>query len=181
MNDVLSGRIAQLNGRVTLWLARIATVALALIAVVTFCDVVGRRLFNSGFTFTVEFTELSMALIVFLGVGLVTHQRGHIAVDVVTLRLSDHVRIWLGLIVNLLSLFYIVIMVWRMWGHAAFVYSKGDMTPIWNVPLWPVAFTVAVGALFLISGLVLYTIDAFDRVRHPEKGPIAEAASAFKD
>ena len=181
MSDVLSGRVAQLNGRVTLWLARIATVVLALIAFVTFCDVVARRVFNSGFTFTVEFTELSMALIVFLGVGLVTHQRGHIVVDVVTLRLRDHARIWLGLIANILSLAYVVTMVWRMWLQAAFVYSKGDMTPIWNVPLWPVSFTASVGGLFLVSGILLYTLDALDRARHPEKGPIAEASSAFKD
>ena len=56
--------------------------ALALIAVVTFCDVIARKVFNRGFTFTVEMTEMAMALIVFLGVGLVTHQRGHIVVDV---------------------------------------------------------------------------------------------------
>ena len=53
----------------------------------TFCDVVGRYVFNSPFTFTVEFTQLSMGLIVYLGVGLTTHDRGHIVVDVVTLRL----------------------------------------------------------------------------------------------
>jgi TRAP-type C4-dicarboxylate transport system permease small subunit len=181
MKDVLSGPVAQINGRVTLWLARIATVALAAIAVVTFCEVVARRVFNAGFTFTVEFTELSMALIVFLGVGLVTHQRGHIVVDVVTLRMRDYVRIWLGLIANVLSLAYVAIMVWRMWSQAAFVYSKGDMTPIWNVPLWPVGLVISIGGLFLISGLVLYTLDALDRVKHPEKGPIAEASSAFKD
>jgi TRAP-type C4-dicarboxylate transport system permease small subunit len=181
MKDVLSGPVAQLNGRVTLWLARVATVALAAIAFVTFCDVVARRLFNSGFTFTVEFTELSMALIVFLGVGLVTHQRGHIVVDVVTLRMSDYVRIWLGLIANILSLGYVVIMVWRMWGQAAFVFSKGDMTPIWNIPLWPFGLVISIGGLFLITGLVLFTLDAVDRVRHPERGPIGEASSAFKD
>ena len=97
MKDVLTSRVGQLNGLVTLWLARIATVALALIAVVTFCDVIARKVFNTGFTFTVEMTEMSMALIVFLGVGLVTHQRGHIVVDVVTLRLSERARVWLGL------------------------------------------------------------------------------------
>lgn len=181
MTDILSSRVAQLNGRVTLWLARVATIALALIAFVTFCDVVARRAFNSGFTFTVEFTEVSMALIVFLGVGLVTHQRGHIVVDVVTLRLSDRARIWLGLIANILSLGYVATMVWRMWGQAFFVLSKGDMTPIWNVPLWPFGFAISIGALFLVTGLALYTIDAYERVMHPEKGPIAEASSAFKD
>src|SRR5262245_36343442 len=108
MTDMLAGRIAQWNGRVTLRLARVGGVALALIAVITFCDVVARRVFNSGFTFTVEFTELAMALIVFLGVGLVTQDRGHIVVDLVTARLRDHLRIWFGLIANLLSLIFVI-------------------------------------------------------------------------
>ena len=48
MTRILSGRIAQLNGRVTIWLARIAGVALALIAFITLCDVFARRVFSSG-------------------------------------------------------------------------------------------------------------------------------------
>ena len=126
MADVLTSRVARLNGLVTAGLARVATVALALIAVVTFLDVIARKLFNSGFTFTVEMTEMAMALIVFLGVGLVTHERGHIVVDVVTLRLSQRARVWLGLVTNILSLGFVAIMVWRLWLQAALIASKGD-------------------------------------------------------
>src|SRR5262245_37760487 len=129
MKDILTSGVGRLNGLVTLWLARIATVALALIAFVTFCDVIARKIFNKGFTFTVEMTEMAMALIVFLGVGLVTHQRSHIVVDVVTLRLSERAGVWLGLVTNVLSLGFVLIMVWRLWEQAAFIASKGDATP----------------------------------------------------
>src|SRR5262249_15947991 len=142
MKDVLTGRVGRLNERITSWVARIAAVALALIAVVTFCDVIARKVFNSGFTFTVEMTEMLMALIVFLGVGLVTHQRGHIVVDVLTLRLSERSRVWLGLVTNLLSLGFVLLMVWRMWVQAAFISSKGDITPIWNIPFWPIPYPI---------------------------------------
>jgi len=169
MRDVLTGPVGRLNGRVTQWLARVATVALVLIAVVTFCDVIARKVFNSGFTFTVEFTEMAMALIVFLGVGLVTHQRGHIMVDVVTLRLSDRLRVWLGLATTVLSYVFVAIMVWRLWLQAMFIYAKGDTTPIWAVPLWPIAFTVAIGSLFLLTGLALHMLDALGRARHPDR------------
>ena len=80
--------VVRANGRVTLWLARIATAALAIIAVVTFCDVIGRYVFNRPFIFTVELTEIAMAVVVYFGVGLVTHEDAHISADVVTLRLS---------------------------------------------------------------------------------------------
>jgi TRAP-type C4-dicarboxylate transport system permease small subunit len=182
MRDVLTGPVAQLNGRVTLWLARIAAVVLALIAVVTFCDVIARKLFSRGFTFTVEVTELSMALIVFFGVGLVTHQRGHIAVDVVTLRLSDRLRIWLALAINILSLGFVIIMVWRLWLQAAFILSKGDSTPIWNLPLWPIAYVIAGGSLFILTGLTLHLLDAWQRVSDPGRAPQPEpVARPFQD
>ena len=62
------------------------------IAVVTFGDVIARYFFNAPFTFTVEVTEMAMALIVYFGVGLVTHDNAHISADVVTLRLSPRAR-----------------------------------------------------------------------------------------
>ena len=75
-----------------------------MIAVVTFCDVFARYVFSAPFTFTVELTEISMALIVFLGVGLVTHDDGHINVDVVTLRLSERRARCSSLVTNMLAL-----------------------------------------------------------------------------
>jgi TRAP-type C4-dicarboxylate transport system permease small subunit len=181
MTDVLTGAAARLNGLITLWLARIAAAALALIALVTLCDVVARKVFNTGFTFTVETTEMSMALIVFFGVGLVTHQRGHIVVDVLTLRLSERARVWLGLFTNVLSLGFVLIMVWRLWLQAGFIASTGDTTPILNFPLWPIAYLVAAGSVFLVTGLVLHVLDSIDRAAHPEK-PAPEAAERpFQD
>ena len=181
MRDPLTSRVGRLNERVTSWLARIAAVALALIAVVTLCDVVARKVFNSGFTFTVEMTELAMALIVFMGVGLVTHQRGHIVVDVLTLRLSERARVWLGLVANVLSLGFVLLMIWRLWLQAAFILSKGDTTPIWNIPLWPIAYLIAAGGIFLVTGLVLHLLDSIDRAAHPEKSAPEAAERPFQD
>ena len=68
---------------------------LAVIAAVTFCDVVGRYFFNAPFAFTVELTQMAMALVVYFGVGLVTHEDAHISADVVTLRLPPRcARCW---------------------------------------------------------------------------------------
>lgn len=181
MKDVLTSRAGRLNGLVTLALARVATVALALIAVVTLCDVIARKIFNSGFTFTVEATEMAMALIVFLGVGLVTHRREHIVVDVVTLRLSERARVWLGLVTNLLSLGFVVLMVWRLWLQAAFIAGKGDTTPILNFPLSPIAYLIAAGSVFLVTGLVLNVLDSMDRAIHPGKSAPETAERPFQD
>jgi TRAP-type C4-dicarboxylate transport system permease small subunit len=181
MKDVLTTSVGRLNGLIALWLARIATVALSLIAIVTLCDVIARKLFNWGFTFTVEMTEMAMALIVFLGVGLVTHRREHIAVDVVTLRLTERARVWFGLGTNILSLGFVALMVWRLWLQAAFITAKGDTTPILNFPLWPIAYVIAAGSIFLVSGLALHVLDSADRAVHPEKSAPEAAERPFQD
>jgi TRAP-type C4-dicarboxylate transport system permease small subunit len=126
-------------------------------------------------------TEWAMALIVFLGVGLVTHQRGHIVVDVLTLRLSERSRVWLGLVTNLLSLGFVLVMVWRLWLQAGFIASKGDTTPILNVPLWPIAYLIAAGSVFLATGLILHVLDSLDRATHPEKSAPEAAERPFQD
>ena len=56
MPDTLADCLWRWNGRVTWWLAPIAAAALALLAAITFCDVVARYFFNAPFSFTVEIT-----------------------------------------------------------------------------------------------------------------------------
>jgi TRAP-type C4-dicarboxylate transport system permease small subunit len=157
------------NGRVTTWLARIAAFILSLLAVVTFADVVARYFFNRPFTFTVEMTELAMGLIVYLGVGLVTHSNSHITVDVVTLRLSERTRALFVLVTNLLALAFLAVMVWQLFLRAQFLLAKADYTPIWHIPYWPVAFVIAITSIFLLTGLLLQMIGAFQHLTGSKK------------
>jgi TRAP-type C4-dicarboxylate transport system permease small subunit len=157
------------NGRVTTWLARIAALILSLLAVVTFADVVARYFFNRPFTFTVEMTELAMGLIVYLGVGLVTQSGSHITVDVVTLRLSERMRAFMTLVMNLLALAFLAIMVWQLFLRAQFLLVKADITPIWRIPFWPVAFVMAGASVFLLTGLLLQMIAAFQQLSGRQK------------
>lgn len=165
------------NGWAALWLARIATVALAVIAVVTFCDVIGRYVFNRPFTFTVELTEIAMAVVVYFGVGLVTHEDAHISADVVTLRLSPRLRALFALVTNLLALGFLALVAWRLWRHAGALFATGDTTQVWRLPLWPIAGAVAFGSLFLLTGVLLQLIGAWARVIDPQRQPTPPAPS----
>ncbi len=83
MNEPAASGLSGQNGRVTMWLARAGAVGLAIIMLLTFCDVIGRYVFNAPIVGTVEVTELLMGMMVYLGVGMTTHVRGHIRVDIV--------------------------------------------------------------------------------------------------
>jgi TRAP-type C4-dicarboxylate transport system permease small subunit len=143
------------NGRVTTWLARIAAVILAVLALVTFADVFARYFFRAPFPFTVEMTELAMGTIVFLALGLTTHEQGHITVDIVIMRLSDAVRAVLALVTNAIAFVFLAVMIWQVWVRAGFLFTKGDFTPIWRIPIWPVAMVMGAGGIFLLTGVLL--------------------------
>ena len=161
MSRRLATTLARANGRASLWLARIAAIALAIIALATFCDVIGRYFFHAPFSFTVELTEMGMAVLVYFGMGLVTHENGHISADFLVLRLPPKLCALLAVATNFLALGFVGLIIWTLWLHAAYLFEKGDLTQNWRMPLWPVAFTVAFGSLFLLTGVLLQLIAAW--------------------
>jgi TRAP-type C4-dicarboxylate transport system permease small subunit len=169
MDGGITDRLVRLNGRATLWLAYISALILALLAVVTFCDVVGRYVFNVPFTFTVELTELAMGLIVYLAIGLTTHEDGHISVDFVTLRLSEWLRALMAVITNILALAFLALMIWRLWLRAGEHLAKGDITQVWHLSIWPVAYVMAFGSVFLLTGVFVHLFGAVRRVSGQSK------------
>ena len=68
MSTRLTTAFARANRRATLCLAWIGAAALAIVALATFCDVIGRYFFHAPFSFTVELTEMGMAVLVYFGI-----------------------------------------------------------------------------------------------------------------
>ena len=159
MADVETGRLGRLNGRVALWLARCAAVILAVMAAITFADVIGRYVFNRPLTFTLELTELAMGLIVFLSVGLVTHRKEHVSVDFVTLRMTPKLRAAVDIFINLVSFGYLVVVVWRLGEKTWSLYTVGDMTPTYFILLWPFGLIMTIASLLFLTSTVLHIVD----------------------
>src|SRR4051794_23913994 len=165
MSSRLAMTLSRANERATLFLARIAAAALAIVALTTFCDVIGRYFFKAPFSFTVELTEMSMAVLVYFGMGLVTHENGHISADFLTTRLPSKLCALLAVVTNFLALGFVGLTIWQLWLHALYLFQKGDLTQNWRVPLWPVSFSAAFGSLVLLTGGVLRLIPAWSIVR----------------
>jgi TRAP-type C4-dicarboxylate transport system permease small subunit len=163
-----AGALDRLNGRITLWLARLAALMLAAIGLMTFGDVFARYFLNLPFSGTVEFTEIFMGLMVFLGVGLTTHQKRHIGVDALTLRLSRRTQAVLDLAMSAIALVMSCILVWQMFGKVAVLMAKGDYTPVYRVPYWPGAFVMSVGCIFLVTGIAMYILRDIRALKNPD-------------
>ncbi len=155
MGAPAAGGLSTLNGRVTMWLARAGAVGLAVIMVLTFCDVIGRYVFNAPIVGTVEVTELLMGMMVYLGVGLTTHARGHIRVDIVIDLLPPRVRTFLDILTLAISIVLVSLMCWHLWRKADATVEKNDLTQIWEWPVWPAAYVIAAASLLMVTSMLL--------------------------
>jgi TRAP-type C4-dicarboxylate transport system permease small subunit len=138
-----------------MWFARAGSVGLATIMVLTFCDVIGRYVFNAPIVGTVEVTELLMGMMVYLGVGLTTQSRGHIRVDIVINLFPPRLRALLDVITSSLSILLVVLMCLHIWLKAGIIIDKNDLTQVWEWPVWPAAYIMAVASLLMVSSLLL--------------------------
>ncbi len=155
-----SGLVVGLNRCMTRWLAGASAFVLAMLAVITFVDVLLRYVFALPLTFSVEMTEQAMGLIVYLAIGLTTHERAHVSVDLVVGRLRGRLRAVLSLCVNLFGLAFFGVIVWRLALHAYSLFVVDVKTQILFWPIWPVAFVMTAGSVFLLTGFLIHARSA---------------------
>ena len=155
-----AGGLSTLNGRVTMWLARAGAAGLALIMLLTFCDVIGRYVFNAPIVGTVEVTELLMGMMVYLGVGLTTHARGHIRVDIIIDRLPPRIQAFLDALTLTISIVLVVLVCWHLWLKAGVTVEKNDLTQIMEWPIWPAAYVMAAASLLMVTSMLLQLVQA---------------------
>lgn len=156
--------LGALSGRVTLWLARAGAVGLAIIMTMTFFDVVGRYLFNTPLVATVELTELLMGMMIYLGVGLTTHNRGHIRVDIVFDLLPARLQAVFEVITLGLGIALVMLICWQLWLRSGVAVEKGDTTQILEWPIWPVAYLMSAASVLMVTSLLLQFCGAVGRI-----------------
>jgi TRAP-type C4-dicarboxylate transport system permease small subunit len=82
-----------------------AVLALAVMVVLVFTNVVMRYLFNSGIDISEELSRILLVWIIFIGAVIAFRERAHLGVDTVTRRLPRRARIACFVICELLMLF----------------------------------------------------------------------------
>lgn len=160
MDPTPQDRFTALAGRASRWLARAGAAGLALMTLLTFVDVVGRELTASPIDAKVEMTELLMGLTVFLGIDLTTFLRGHIRVDIVIIHLPARWRAGFDVATYAVSILFVALICWRLVILALDKLGKGDLTQIWEIPLWPVVAVMALCSVVMFATLVIQWIQA---------------------
>lgn len=135
--------------------AILASLALFVLMVMTFCDVVLRSVFNAPIEVAADMTRLLMAIMVFSVLPVVSAQGGHISVDLLDgFFRRNHLARWRDAFTNL---FCGVILIWpaiRVFVLAERSRSYGDVMEYLGVSLhyvgWFIAAVTAVTSVVLI-------------------------------
>lgn len=125
--------------------------------VLTFCDVVGRYLFNRPIPGGLEVTELSLLVLIFAGLPLVSHADEHVTMDFIDKVLPRRPLNALERAVNTICASVMFFLAWQIWIKAGKIGATGDYTETLHILVAPFVYFMSV--MTATTGLVhLYRI-----------------------
>jgi len=137
----------------------IAGLAVLVLMVLAVVSVGGRNFFNLPLPGYVDWIQMAMPLIAFLGISYTQRDGGHIRMDILIGRLQGRALWAAEFVTTLATLALIALLVWGSWAHFQRSFDWG--APLWSrdstidiaLPLWPAKIIVPIA--FSIMGLRL--------------------------
>jgi TRAP-type C4-dicarboxylate transport system permease small subunit len=146
-------------------LALIAAYSVFIAMFVMMADVTART-FQIALPGAVELTEISLALMIFLGWSYTQEQKGHIQIDLVYRRLPAAVQRMLDLVHPVLGLVLMAVIVRQGYKFALYSRSSGEITENLALPLWPFKLLLVIGGGAFCLQLVVDFIHAVRNLRN---------------
>jgi len=159
------------NHRFDVLLGWMSAAPLALILLLTFADVLMRYLFAMPVRGSSEMIQFAMALTIFAALPVVTRQREHIVVGIISDLVRGRVRMVKLLFCDGLSLLALGLMTWRL-GIQAFEYiDSKSATIVLRLEMAPLAFVMCA---FSLVTCVVVALQMVQTLRTP---PSTEGAA----
>ena len=129
-----------------------ASALLMLMMLLTFADVVARYLLNRPIRGAFEITELTLLVLIFAGLPLVSHADEHVTMDFIDRILPARLAgPWIR-IVHAACAAIMFFLAWQVWLKAGKIWSYRDTTEVLNIVVGPFVYFMA--AMIALAGLV---------------------------
>ncbi len=145
-------KIAKWEERADAVLGVAASALLFCMMLLTFADVVGRYVFGRPVPGSFELTELSLLVLIFAGLPLVSHADEHVTMDFIDKMLGQRPLGLLERAVNALCAAVMFFLTWLIWLKAEKIAAYGDTTDVLGIMLAPFVYFMAV--MVALTGLV---------------------------
>jgi TRAP-type C4-dicarboxylate transport system permease small subunit len=129
-----------------------ASVLLFGMMLLTFADVVARYLFNLPIRGAFEVTELTLLVLIFAGLPLVSHADEHVTMDFIDRVLPPAAQRALVRVVHAVCAAIFFFLTWQVWIKAGKIYGYGDTTDVLRIAVGP--FVYFMDAMIALTGLM---------------------------
>ena len=120
--------------------------------VLTFADVVARYLFNRPIRGAFELTELTLLVLIFAGLPLVSHADEHVTMDFIDRMLPQRAVPILIRLIHALVAAVFFFLTWQVLIKAGRIAGYGDTTDVLRIPVGPFVYFMA--AMIGLTALV---------------------------
>ena len=118
----------------------------------TFADVVARYLLNRPIRGAFEVTELTLLVLIFAGLPLVSHADEHVTMDFIDHMLGARGRAVVVRLAHLACALTFLGLAWLIWLKAGKISAYGDTTDVLRIAIAPFVYFMAL--MIALSGLI---------------------------
>jgi TRAP-type C4-dicarboxylate transport system permease small subunit len=127
----------------------ISFIAVAFMMFITFVNVLGRAMFDFPIKGYFETVEFSMALMTIFGIGYCALFKGHVRVDVVSSFVSKRANSVMDIFAYGIAFIFYALITWQGFLNGISNLQDGLTSGVLRIPIYPINFTLVVGAAFL--------------------------------
>jgi TRAP-type C4-dicarboxylate transport system permease small subunit len=146
----ISGKLGWLSAK----LAHVGALALFVMMCLTTADVIGRYLFNRPITGVFEVTEYLVLILIFSFIGYTQSKKGHVAVDLLLVKLPRRIRTFIEIVNHLICLLLMGLITWMGVQKALELKEVGEASPNLQIPAYPFVFFLVLGCAVMCIELV---------------------------
>ena len=139
-----------------------ASILLFGMMLLTFADVVARYLLNRPIRGGFEITELTLLVLIFAGLPLVSHADEHVTMDFIDRILPPRLRVPWVRVMHAIIAAIMFFLSWQVWIKATRIASYGDTTEVLSITIGPFVYFMAL--MIALTGAV-HVFKIFEKQR----------------
>jgi TRAP-type C4-dicarboxylate transport system permease small subunit len=144
-------------------------------------DVIGRYLFNSSISGTIEINKNLMAGVVVFSWALTQAKRAHASVEFIVECLSSRMRAVSGLIGDVLSLIFFGLVTWQSYEAGILAWQEQRYFQLIDLPVAVMYFTIAFGALVTCLLIFFQLKNDIRDIRMADKKEVTKPGQVITD
>jgi TRAP-type C4-dicarboxylate transport system permease small subunit len=141
--------------KITRWLVIVAAIAIGVLMVVNFFDIIGTKFFGMSIPGALDISEDLMVLVTLLPIAFIALERGHIRITLLEERLPSSVRYTLEIMQYFLAALITGFVTARAFAQLRTTLETMELKTGLDLPVWPANAVVVISLGFLTLVWVL--------------------------